>query len=136
MQAIMAIDFDGTIADHRYPDIGEEVPGAFEWMRKWKDAGAILTLLTMRKDCDEYGPMLQQAIDFCESHGIVFDSVNESYMVEPWMSAKVYANAYVDDAAIGCPLIANKRMGGRPMVDWSAIGPAGLTIIDSLRQLH
>ena len=46
----IAIDFDGTIVDHRFPEIGKPVPGAFEWMKKFKEAGAKLILWTMRSD--------------------------------------------------------------------------------------
>lgn len=28
-----------------------------------------------------------------------------------------------DDAATGCPLKANPRLGGRPYVDWDVVGP-------------
>jgi len=52
---IIAIDFDGTIVDHRYPDVGEPCPGSFEWMRKFQAAGAKLILWTMRDMAHESG---------------------------------------------------------------------------------
>ena len=54
----IAVDFDGTIAEHDYPDIGLAVPGAFKWMREWQDAGAKLMLWTMRSDTEGDGPTL------------------------------------------------------------------------------
>ncbi len=46
----VAIDFDGTIVEHKFPEVGKPVPGAIEWMKKWQDAGAQLILWTMRSD--------------------------------------------------------------------------------------
>lgn len=120
---IIAVDFDGTLVDHRFPDIGKEVPGAFAWLRKFQEEGAKLILWTCRCDCDEYGPTLTQAVDFCESLGIFFDGVNFNPGQSKWMrSPKIYANIYIDDAAIGCPLRSNPRAGGRPFVDWDVVG--------------
>ena len=31
---IIAVDFDGTIVEHKYPAIGKEIPFAFETLRK------------------------------------------------------------------------------------------------------
>lgn len=123
----IAVDFDGTIADHRYPDIGKAVPGAFHWLTRWQEAGAGLILWTMRSDGPD-GPTLTEAIEFCMSHGIKFDHVNE-HPVTWTTSAKAYAHIYIDDAAFGCPLRENPRMGGRPFVDWDVVGPAVLSRI-------
>lgn len=30
---IIAVDFDGAVVDHRYPDVGPELPGATEKLR-------------------------------------------------------------------------------------------------------
>jgi len=46
----ICIDFDGTIVDHRFPEIGPPVPGAVEWMLRFQEAGAKLILFTMRSD--------------------------------------------------------------------------------------
>lgn len=124
---IIAIDFDGTIADHRYPGTGAEVPGAFRWMRELQAAGAKLILWTMRSDGRD-GPTLTQAVEFCRQNGVVFYGVNENPDQIDWTSSpKAYANIYVDDAAFGCPLRENPRSGGRPFVDWDQVGPALLS---------
>lgn len=121
---IIAVDFDGTIVDHQYPDIGEPVPTAFEWLRKFKENGAKLILWTMRCDSEASGPVLSDAIEFCRANGIEFDGHNKSPGQETWsLSPKAYANIYIDDAAYGCPLADNPRIGGRPMVDWDLVGP-------------
>lgn len=134
MGFIVAIDFDGTIAEHAcFPKIGRAVPGAFEWMKKWQDAGASLILWTMRSDGRvNVGDVLQQAVDFCRENGIVFHGVNEHPGQRTWTgSPKAYAHVYVDDLAFGCPLRESIDMGARKIVDWEVVGPAILSEIES-----
>lgn len=126
---IIAIDFDGTITDHRYPDLGRPVPGAFEWMKRFQAAGATLILWTMRSDGPD-GPLLTEADDFCRENGVIFKHVNEN--PQAWTtSPKVLAHAYIDDSAIGCPLKENPRMCGRPIVDWDIVGPLVMAMIEN-----
>jgi hypothetical protein len=33
----------------------------------------------------------------------------------------VYANLYIDDAALGCPTILDPAVSDRPFVDWTAV---------------
>lgn len=118
----IAIDFDGTIAEHEFPDIGPEVPGAFEWMKRFQELGAKLFLWTMRSDNQRRHPnVLSDAVAFCKERGIEFIGINEN-PEEDWSgSNKQYAHIYIDDAAWGTPLVA--RGGSKPYVDWKAIGP-------------
>ncbi len=133
---IIGIDFDGTIAEHEFPDIGAPVPGAFEWMKRWQEAGAKLILWTMRSDGrtgtgKENGPVLTDAVEFCRANGVEFWGVNENPTQKAWTcSPKQYAHVYVDDAAFGCPLRPSAKSGSRPMVDWSVVGPAVLALIE------
>lgn len=127
---ILCIDFDGTLVDHRFPDIGEPVPGAFRWLKRFQELGALLILYTMRSDGrtgvgKANGPVLTEAVEFCRKQGIEFWAVNDNPEQTTWTaSRKVYAHAYIDDAAIGCPLRENPRLGGSPFVDWDIVGPA------------
>ena len=125
----IAVDFDGTIAV-RQAHTGSlvPVPGAFEWMRKWQEAGAKLILWTMRSGSGGKFP-LDDAVEFCRENGIEFYGVNQGPGDREWTkSPKVFAQVYVDDAAFGCPLI---HFGGHSCVDWSVVGP---TIIGKLKQ--
>ncbi len=134
MSFIVAVDFDGTIAEHdTFPKIGRAVPGAFEWMKKWQEAGAALILWTMRSDGRvNVGDVLQQAVDFCRENGIVFHGINKLPGQETWTkSPKAYAHIYVDDLAFGCPLRDSQDMGARRIVDWEVVGPAILSQIES-----
>lgn len=131
----IGIDFDGTIVAHEFPDIGAPVPGAFRWMKEWQAAGAKLILWTMRSDGRtgegrENGPVLTDAVEFCRANGVEFFAVNENPTQRCWTnSPKIYAHVYVDDAAAGCPLRPNPKMGGRPYVDWDMVGPAVMEMI-------
>jgi hydroxymethylpyrimidine pyrophosphatase-like HAD family hydrolase len=112
---IVAIDFDGTIVAHRYPKIGEPVPYALETMRAMLAENYKLILYTMRS-----GEYLQEAIDYLAAEGIEFWAINENPTQRFWTdSPKVYAHIYIDDAALGCPLIEVEN--DRPIVDWLEI---------------
>lgn len=144
MSFIVAVDFDGTIVDHQFPSVGPPVPGAFEWLKRFEAAGAKLILWTMRSPGRESlesgtleGDVLQDAVDFCKANGIEFWGINENPDQHTWTaSPKAYAHVLIDDAAFGCPLRGDKRMGGRPMVDWDLVGPAVLAMIEQAKAVH
>ena len=112
---IVGIDFDGTIVEHQYPRIGLEVPYAIDVMKELQEAGHKLILWTMRSD--EY---LEEAVKYVESQGIKFFGINENPEQKDWTnSPKAYCNVYIDDAALGCPLVFTAPGSGlRPYVDW------------------
>ena len=96
---IIAIDFDGTIVENAYPDIGKTMIFAFETMKKMQEDGHRLILWTYR-----HGKRLQNAIDFCKDNGIVFYAVNNSYPEEIFdhtASRKINADLFIDDRNIG-----------------------------------
>lgn len=118
---IFAIDFDGNLAEHKYPDIGPEVPGAFAVLRELQSLGHKLILWTMRCDSEKEGPVLTQAVEWCKARGIEFYGINSNPQQKNWsLSPKVYANYYIDDAALGCPFKDSFSVD-RPMVDWEVI---------------
>jgi hypothetical protein len=124
----IAIDFDGTICEHVFPEIGQEVPLAIEWIRTWKSAGAQIILWTMRSDAP-----LMAALYWLQTKGIQFDAINEGIGDRAWTtSQKAHANIYVDDAAFGCPLVSVPSK--RPYVDWGVVGPVILGMIENEKQ--
>jgi len=113
---IIAVDFDGTIVMHEYPEIGKQVPYAITSMKELISSGHKLILLTMRS-----GEHLEQAVDYCKENGVEFWAVNENPEQKEWTSSnKVYAHKYIDDAAIGCPLLVDLN-AERPYVDWELV---------------
>ena len=139
---IIAIDFDGTIVKHEFPNVGDPNPGAVYWIELLQTVGAKIILFTMRSDgekapanwdeCEpcshtQQGNYLAAAVEYCEANGIDLYGVNETPNQKDWTkSPKVYAHVYVDDAAFGCPLI--NPVGERPYVDWSVVGPVLLNL--------
>jgi len=111
---VIAVDFDGTIVEHKFPDIGDACPGALSHLHRWKAMGIKLILWTMRDDV-----FLEDAVEWCKHRGLEFDAVNEGINDREWTTSnKAYANVYIDDMAIGCPMLDYCRM-----VDWSQVGP-------------
>ena len=114
---IIAVDFDGTLVEHKYPDIGNEAPFAFAILRTLQEQGHQLILYTMRS-----GRELFNAVQFCQKRGVTFWGVNENPDQHTWTdSRKVFAHLYIDDAAYGVPTKPATEIGLRPVVDWSKI---------------
>ena len=96
---VIAIDFDGTIVEHRYPFIGRIRPFAFETMEALQIKGHRLILWSYRK-----GKKLEDAVKFCGAHGIEFYAINKNYPEEIWDengSRKILAHIYIDDRNVG-----------------------------------
>jgi hydroxymethylpyrimidine pyrophosphatase-like HAD family hydrolase len=97
---IIAVDFDGTIVEHRYPKIGEELLFAFAALKELQKQGHRLILWTFRS-----GNELDEAVEFCRKNGIEFYAVNESFPGEIFdmktVSRKINADIFIDDRNIG-----------------------------------
>lgn len=120
---IICVDFDGTIVDHCFPEIGKPVPEAIKWLKRLNQHGAKLILYTMRSDSRIFKTALSDAVNYLESNGVELYAVNENPTQLSWTtSPKVNGDVYVDDAAFGCPLIFPEGFN-RPCVDWKKVGP-------------
>lgn len=96
---IIAVDFDGTIVEHKYPAIGKEMLFAFSTLRALQTKGHRMILWTYRK-----GDKLQEAVDFCKENGFEFYAVNENYpgeIKEGDFSRKLAADIFIDDRNVG-----------------------------------
>lgn len=124
----ISVDFDGTIVDHRFPYIGEPVPLALTWLKRWHELGAKLILFTMRSDGAKHGSVLSEAVAYLEKQGVQLYAINQNPDQKEWsVSPKPYAHLYIDDSAFGCPLIQPSGFA-RQCVDWSRVGP----VVESL----
>jgi len=96
----IAVDFDGTIVEHKYPAIGKTRLFAFETLRKLQEERHQLILWTYRS-----GKELEEAVEFCRKNGIEFYAVNKNYPEEVFdeetVSRKIQADFYIDDRNIG-----------------------------------
>ena len=96
---IIAVDFDGTIVEHRFPDIGRIRPFAFETLQALQKKKHRLILWTHRS-----GRLLDEAVEFCRLNGFEFYAVNKNYPEEKWNendSRKILADIYIDDRNLG-----------------------------------
>jgi hydroxymethylpyrimidine pyrophosphatase-like HAD family hydrolase len=95
----IAVDFDGTLVENRYPKIGKPILFAFETLKKLQQEGHQIILWTYRS-----GVKLEEAVEFCENKGIRFYAVNKSYPEEEFeeqlMSRKILADVFIDDRNI------------------------------------
>lgn len=112
--AIIAIDFDGTIVEHKYPAIGAPIKGAIETIKELQARGHKIILWTMRS-----GRELENAVIYLQENGITPWGVNRNPEQDWSDSPKAYAQIYIDDAALGCPL--EKKCFDRPMVYWPTV---------------
>ena len=96
----IAVDFDGTIVEHKYPEIGKEILFAFETLRALQDQGHQLILWTFRS-----GKELEEAVEYCRRNGVEFYAINASYpeevFDEDYDSRKIDADIFIDDRNIG-----------------------------------
>jgi hypothetical protein len=105
----IAVDFDGTIVEHRYPEIGKELPFATETLRMLIADRHKLILWSVRE-----GKLLDEAVEWCRERGVEFYAVNKDYPEEDLsknqhFSRKIKADVWIDD----------RNIGGLP--DWGTI---------------
>lgn len=128
----IAVDFDGTCVTHDFPKVGKNI-GAEIVLKKLADKGHKIILYTMRSHPSEKtekagtsgmisttNDCLQDAIDWFAKYDIPLYGVNDNPSQHSWTdSPKVYANMYIDDAALGIPLVYNDMSSMmRPYVGW------------------
>lgn len=105
----IAVDFDGTIVEHRYPEIGRERPFATQTLKMLADEGHKLILWSVRE-----GQLLEDAVEWCRKRGVEFYAVNKDFPEEDvdknvHFSRKLKADLWIDD----------RNVGGLP--EWGAI---------------
>ena len=106
---IIAVDFDGTIVDDRYPKIGAERPFATQTLRMLIQERHRLILWTVRE-----GALLDEAVEWCRERGVEFYAINKDFPEEDveknrHFSRKIKADIWIDD----------RNVGGLP--DWGTI---------------
>jgi hypothetical protein len=95
----IAVDFDGTIVEHEYPEIGKEKLFAFLTLKELNKRGARLILWTFRT-----GKELDEAVEFCRKNGVEFYAVNKNYpeeVLNESVGRKIDADIFIDDKNIG-----------------------------------
>lgn len=122
----ICVDFDGTCVFHKFPSIGADAPHAEEVLKELVQEGHNIILWTMRSD----GPKmlnngkgltiathLSDAVKWFNSKDIPLYGIQENPTQKKWTnSPKAYGHIYIDDAALGCPLLYD--IDDRAVVDW------------------
>ncbi len=96
---LIAVDFDGTIVEHKYPAIGKEKVFAFETLKSLQSKGHLLILWTIRT-----GKELDEAVEYCRKNGVEFYAVNRTHPEEEYstqISRKVNVDLFIDDRNVG-----------------------------------
>ena len=106
----IAVDFDGTIVEHRYPEIGAEQPFATDTLKMLiKDHHRVI-LWTVRE-----GKLLEDAVNWCRERGVEFYAINREYPEETVRNNQHFSrklssvDMWIDD----------RNIGGLP--DWGTI---------------
>ena len=105
----IAVDFDGTIVEHRYPKIGNEIPFAIQTLKMLIQDHHKLILWSVRE-----GELLDEAVEWCRVRGVEFYAVNKDFPEEDveknrHFSRKLKVDMWIDD----------RNVGGLP--DWGTI---------------
>lgn len=128
----ICIDFDGTCVTHDFPNIGKDI-GAVSVLKELAEEGHRLILFTMRSDRKKKKKIdgqevvvdenfLTDAVRWFEENGIPLYGIQKNPAQRFWTtSPKAYGHLYIDDAALGCPLIVDNTYSERPYVDWSKV---------------
>ncbi|MBR3884219.1 MAG: hypothetical protein IKJ31_05615 [Bacteroidaceae bacterium] len=97
---IIAVDFDGTIVEHKYPEIGKEIPFATTTLKMLMKEQHHLILWTVRK-----GKTLDEAVAWCKERGVEFYAINKNYpeekVEEGGEYSKINADLFIDDLNLG-----------------------------------
>lgn len=128
----ICIDFDGTCVTHDYPAIGKDI-GSVPVLKELVEKGHKLILFTMRSDRKkkkkvdgieiiEEENVLTEAVQWFADNGIPLYGIQKNPRQRFWTtSPKAYGQMYIDDAALGCPLLFDEELSDRPFVDWKEV---------------
>lgn len=114
----IAVDFDGTCVTHEYPKVGRDI-GAVPVLKKLTNSGHQLILHTMR--CNKE---LEEAVEWFNKNDTPLYGINENPSQKRWTeSPKIFAHLYIDDAALGIPMITydSSLAPHRPYVNWRSV---------------
>lgn len=90
---ICALDFDGVIVEHSFPEMGELLPFVTQGMHALHEKFHII-IWTCRD-----GNFLVEAAQLLKKERLPFDRLNEN--IVPYFTRKVYADLYIDDRNLG-----------------------------------
>lgn len=122
---VIAVDFDGTIVEHKYPAIGKELPFATATLKMLIQEGHRLLLWTVRE-----GRELEEAVAWCRDRGVEFFAINadipEEQPGDKGYSRKLKADLFIDDRGFGGlpdwgTIYYHIKEGKALQVDWARL---------------
>jgi len=106
-QLIITIDFDKTIADTKYPALGDVYEHSKEVVNSWYEQGAYIIINTCRN-----GKAVYEAEEFLLEQGFHFHKINDQHpngllnygseerMMHGLQTRKIYSHINIDDTNI------------------------------------
>ena len=111
MKRTIAVDFDGTLCENRFPEIGEANAELISQLIEEQKNGAEVILWSCRS-----GRRLKEAIRWAEKQGLRFDYVNRNTpeRIRTYRSdcRKISADVYIDDRAAAFRYGERLSLGG------------------------
>lgn len=107
----LVVDFDGTIAEDKYPDIGSPLPHAKDALSSLKEAGFTIVIFTCRltrndgRSSGEADKQKEKIENWLKEHEIPYDRIDDG------RNGKPHAKFYID----------NKNIEYRGGSDWERI---------------
>ena len=101
----IAVDFDGTLCQYDFPDIGEPTKDQVDLMNRliqMREDGHKIILWTNRGDNEHYSS-LGDALNWFSARGLDFDAINQNLPGQKKLSGpspKIMADIYIDDLAV------------------------------------
>lgn len=96
LPTIVAVDFDGTLCENKWPEIGAPNTKLIESIKTMQTMGMKIILWTCR-----HGRELKWVLRWCKEQGLIFDAVNKNLpeVIEYFGSdtRKIFAHYYIDD---------------------------------------
>ena len=106
----VAVNFDGTLCENAFPEIGEPKERCIEYVKRLAEKGSKIILHTCRENGTR--KLLDEAVTFCNEHGIPLYAVNENpdnqhdeYGLRIEKRRNPYADLYIDDKAVNAATI-------------------------------
>jgi len=119
------LDFDGTVVEHAYPELGALNPRSFTVIRQLQNAGHRIILNTYRADLADGS--LQAALNFLNDINNELLPITEctELKIQPpawnWEKTLEEGILYIDDVCDGTPMIPNIALPFGLMVDWKTL---------------
>lgn len=121
---VISVDFDGTCVTHEFPKTGKNI-GAEVVLKTLDSIGHKIICTSMRssEQKDSFGiDTIKEIKKWFKTNSINLYDINNNPEQEKWSkSRKIYANIYIDDQFLGCPLKIDLNFSKRAFVDWFGV---------------